>query len=234
MAPVLHYLRLWDFAAAQRVDHFITQNRNVAQRIRKWYGRKSTVIPSPIDATRFKMDSQTENYYLIVSRLEPYKRLDLAIEAFNHLGLPLWIVGDGSDRARLQQLAKPNIKFLGFVPEEQLIRAYARCQALIFPGEEDFGLAPLEASASGRPVIAYAGGGALETVIEGATGVFFRAPTSESLAQAVKDIDIDAFAPTALRAHALKFDKVNFKERILAFVSERLKDLAHSKPGGIE
>ena len=222
MAPVLHYLRLWDFAAAQRVDYFITQSCVVAQRIRKWYGRESIVIPSPIDATRFQIGSQIEDYYLIVSRLEPYKRIDLAVEAFNYLGLPLWIAGDGSDRHRLQRLAEQNVQFLGFVPEEELVRLYARCRALILPGEEDFGLTPLEANASARPVIAYAGGGALETVKEAVTGAFFREPTAKSLIEAVKDVDVDAFNPAALRAHAMEFDKEAFKEKIVAFVNGKL------------
>jgi len=221
MAPLLHYLRLWDFAAAQRVDYFIAQSHVAARRIRKWYGQESTVIPSPIDTTRFQIDSQIEGYYLIVSRLEPYKRIALAVEAFNHLGLPLWIVGDGSDRRRLQKLAKPNIRFLGFVPEDQLVHLYARCWALIFPGEEDFGLTPLEANASGRPVIAYASGGALETVVEGVTGVFFHEPAAQALAQAVQDTDPSAFDPSALQAHAMKFDKEVFKQRVSAFVREK-------------
>lgn len=222
MTPVLHHLRLWDFAAAQRVDHFIAQSCVVARRIRKWYGRESIIIHSPIDVTRFQIDNQVEDYYLVVSRLEPYKRIDLPIEVFNRIGLPLLIVGDGSDKHRLRKLAKPNIRFLGFVPEEQLVRIYARCRALIFPGEEDFGLTPLEANASGRPVIAYAGGGALETVIEGVTGVFFREATAAALAEAVKNITFNAFDPVAMRAHAMKFDKEIFREKIRSFLSEKL------------
>lgn len=214
LRPLIALLRLWDRMAADRVDAFIAISREVARRIRKFYRRPSILLYPPVEVRRFQPSSRTEEYFLIVSRLIPYKRIDLAIEAFNRLRRPLVIVGDGRDRRRLERLAGPTITFLGRVPTEQLADLYARCRAFIFPGVEDFGIAPVEAMAAGRPVIAFAGGGALDTVVEGVTGVFFDAPTPESLAEAVRRFEEMRFDPRAIRRHAEQFDKRVFQEKI--------------------
>jgi glycosyltransferase involved in cell wall biosynthesis len=161
------------------------------------------------------------DYYLIVSRLIPYKRIDLAVDAFSRLGLPLKIVGSGGrDEAALRVRAGPSVHFLGRVSDAELKDLYARCQALVFPGEEDFGIAPLEANASGRPIIAYAGGGALDTVVDGQTGVLFQAQQVDCLVEAVRRFQQLAWDAGALRAHAEKFDRRVFREQLKGFVDE--------------
>lgn len=222
LSPILHNLRLWDKAAADRVEHFVAISETVRQRVLKFYRRDAVVIHPPVDVRRFQVREDHEDYFLIVSRLIPYKRIDLAVEAFNMSGLPLKIVGDGRDRSRLQAMAKPNIQFLGRVPGDQVEEHLSRCRAFVFPGEEDFGIAPLEAQAAGRPVIAYAAGGALETVVEGATGVFFREQTAESLADAISKFDDAAFDSATIRQHAQGFDKETFQDKLRAFVDEKL------------
>ncbi|WP_376789172.1 glycosyltransferase [Thermoflexus sp.] len=218
LRPLIAVLRVWDRMAADRVDAFIAISREVARRIRKFYRRPSILLHPPVDVQRFQPTTRTEDYFLIVSRLIPYKRIDLAIEAFNRLGLPLVIVGDGRDRWRLQRMAGPTITFLGRVPAEQLTELYARCRAFVFPGVEDFGIAPVEAMAAGRPVIAFAAGGALDTVVEGVTGVFFHASTPESLAEAVRRLEGLRFDPGVIRRHAEQFDKGVFQEKIKKIV----------------
>lgn len=220
LRPLIALLRLWDRAAADRVDAFIAISREVARRIRKFYRRPSIILPPPVEVERFQPASRTEDYFLIVSRLVPYKRIDLAIQAFNRLGLPLVIVGEGRDRPRLERMAGPTITFLGRVPADQLAELYARCRAFVFPGVEDFGIAPVEAMAAGRPVIAFAGGGALDTVVEGVTGVFFREPTPESLAEAVRRLEDLRFDPSTIRRHAERFDKRVFQEKIKEIVTQ--------------
>ncbi len=214
LRPLITLLRIWDRMAADRVDAFIAISREVARRIQKFYRRPSILLHPPVDVQRFQLAARPEDYFLIVSRLIPYKRIDLAIEAFNRLGLPLIIVGDGRDRRRLQRMAGPTITFLGRVPADQLADLYARCRAFVFPGVEDFGIAPVEAMAAGRPVIAFAGGGALDTVVEGVTGVFFDTPTPESLVAAVRRFEELRFDPGAIRRHAEQFDKRVFQEKI--------------------
>ena len=222
LSPVLHNLRLWDRAAAERVEHFVAISQTVRQRISKFYGRHASIIHPTVDVDRFRVQNGHEDYFLIVSRLVPYKRIDLAVEAFNELQLPLLILGDGRDRSRLQASAGPNIEFLGRLPDSEVEQYIARCQAFIFPGEEDFGIAPVEAQAAGRPVIAYAAGGALETVVDGVTGVFFREQTVDSLAQAVSEFDERAFDSHAIHTHARKFDQDTFKQAFQAFVGDKL------------
>jgi len=222
LTPFLYNLRLWDKAAADRVEHFLAISDTVQKRIQKFYRRQAVVIHPPVEVQRFQVQESQDDYFLIVSRLIPYKRIDLAVQAFNMLGLPLKIIGDGRDRPRLEAMANPNTEFLGRLPVQQVREYLSRCRAFIFPGEEDFGIAPLEAQAAGRPVIAYASGGALETVIEGATGLFFREQTAESLAEAVSLFDADAFDGAAIRRHAQGFDKETFKSKLGAFVNEKL------------
>ncbi|MHB1319509.1 MAG: glycosyltransferase, partial [Anaerolineae bacterium] len=214
LLPTLKSLRQWDRLAADRVDQFVAISRTVQRRIQKVYRRDSTIIYPPI-ATALSQPQAPEDYYLIVSRLIPYKRIDLAVEAFNRLGLPLRIIGDGRDRAMLERMAKPNVQFLGFVSRDDAVREQmARCRALVFPGEEDFGLTPLEAMSAGRPVIAYSAGGALDTVIEGQTGAFFREPTAESLADAVVRMEQMSFSAQALQAHAEQFNPARFQREL--------------------
>ena len=222
LSPLLRNLRLWDRAAADRVEHFVAISEGVRQRIQKFYRRDAVVIHPPVDVERFGAHRDHEAYFLVVSRLIPYKRIDLAVEAFGQLGLPLKIVGDGRDRRRLQAMAGPNIEFLGRLPDYQVEQLLSGCKAFVFPGEEDFGIAPLEAQAAGRPVIAYAAGGALETVVEGVTGLFFREQTAESLAEAVARFDDGDFDGAAIRRHAQSFDKETFKNRLQVFVGEKL------------
>jgi glycosyltransferase involved in cell wall biosynthesis len=224
LLPMLVNLRMWDAQAARRVDQFIAISDLVAARIRKFYGRTAPIIYPSIDVDGFRTvpGSEVGDYYLIVSRLIPYKRIDLAVRAFNELGLPLKIVGGGRDRAALEKLAKPNVRFLGRVSDGDLRDLYARCRAFIFPGEEDFGLTPLEAQASGRPVIAYGAGGALETIVEGQTGAFFRQASAEALAEAVSSLDWRRFDATAVRAQAQRFDHSIFRHRFQNSVAEIL------------
>lgn len=221
LSLLMHYLRRWDFAAAQRVDFFISNSCATSRRIQENYRRDSIVISPPVDVERFSVSAETGDYYLVVSRLAPYKRIDIAIQAFNQLGLPLKIVGAGTDESRLRKMAGSKIEFLGHIPSEDLALLYARCRAVIFPGIEDFGIVPLEANASGRPVIAFAEGGALETIIPETTGIFFHEPTSDALARAIEQTDVTEFDPTAMRHHAEQFGRARFKERIAKFVQDK-------------
>lgn len=221
LPPLLSYLRLWDRTAAERVDHFVAISEAVRRRIKKYYGREATVIHPPIATHKFAPSDSHDDYFLIVSRLVPYKRIDIALRAFNELGLPLVIVGQGRDRASLEALAEPNIKFLGRLPDGELRHYLAHCRALIFPGAEDFGLSPLEAQAAGRPVIAYAAGGALETVVAGVTGAFFFAQTPEALVEVVEGFDDDRYDPAVIRQHAEGFDIAVFQEKLSRFIAEK-------------
>ena len=221
LQPMLNYLRLWDRLAADRVDHFIAISHEVQRRIRKYYRRESTIIYPPVETGRFHPADGYDDYFLIVSRLIPYKRIDLAVHAFNALGLPLKIVGEGRDRNALQALARPNIEFLGWVSNEELQKLLSRARAFIFPGLEDFGIAPVEAMAAGRPVIAYAGGGALDTVIPGMSGELFTALTPESLASVIRDFDPTRYDPVIIRQHAEQFDRAVFQRKLERFVEEK-------------
>jgi glycosyltransferase involved in cell wall biosynthesis len=218
-------LRLWDLASATRVDAFLANSHYVAQRIRKFYRRDSVVIPPPVETHRFCPAPRDEvgSHFLIVSRLVDYKRIDLAISACNRLGANLHIIGSGPALKSLQKMAGPTVRFLGRLPDREVADAYARCRALIFPGEEDFGLTPLECMASGRPVAAYGVGGALETVVEGTTGVFFREPSADALLAALDTLSAVSFTPAALQAHASRFDTAVFEERIRKFLQEALE-----------
>ncbi|MGQ9594983.1 MAG: glycosyltransferase [Anaerolineae bacterium] len=223
LAPLLSYLRMWDRLAADRVDHFVAISREVQARIAKFYRRESTLLYPPVDTERIRPGSGHEDYFLIVSRLVPYKRIDLAVQAFTELGFPLKIAGDGRDRKRLQAMAGPNVEFLGEVDDQAVVPLFQRCAALIFPGAEDFGIAPVEAQAAGRPVIAYAAGGALDTVVEGETGTFFHEPTPQALQETVASFDPDAYDPARIRAHAERFSRARFQEEIRRFVEERFR-----------
>jgi glycosyltransferase involved in cell wall biosynthesis len=222
LRPLIAALRLWDYQAAQRVDHFVAISREIQDRIRRFYGRESCVIHPPVDTDRFHPSDEREAYYLVVSRLIPYKRIDLAVQAFNRLGLPLVIAGEGRDRDALEALAGPAVTFLGYVPDEELPGLFARCRAYVLPGKEDFCIAPVQAQAAGRPVIAYGAGGALDTVVPGETGVFFHEQTAEALAETVRAFDPDDMDPGACRANAERFTVPVFQERLKRFVRQRV------------
>lgn len=215
IAPLAHWLRVWDRVAADRVDHFIAISGTVAQRIRHQYRREAEVIYPPVETDRIVPNHRApEDFYLVVSRLVPYKRIDLAIGAANRLPRPLWIVGDGPERRRLEAMAGPTVRFLGSLPDDDVARLYARCRAFIFPGLEDFGMAPVEGQAAGRPVIAYGRGGALETVIPGATGLYFEQQTVDALVEAVERFERLAFDPAVCRRSAERFDSRIFRARL--------------------
>lgn len=220
LSPMLTWLRVWDQLAAQRVDRFVSISRAIRQRVATYYRRDSTVIYPPVETERFETDRPPGDYDLIVARLIPYKRIDLAVRAYTRLGRPLVVIGDGRDRRALEAIAGPTVQFLGRVSDEELRRWMGGCRAFVFPGEEDFGIAPLEAQAAGRPVIAYAAGGALDTVVEGETGTFFSEPTPEALADAVERLDHMHFDPIVLRAHARRFDTAHFKRALGEFVEQ--------------
>jgi glycosyltransferase involved in cell wall biosynthesis len=225
LSLILNYVRLWDEVTAGRVDAYIANSRLVARRIRKRYGRSATIINPPVDTQRYTPNPNGEHsdYFLIVSRLIPYKRIDLVIEAFNELQLPLKIVGRGRQAAELRAQAKSNIQFHGAVSEAELNKLYANCKALIFPGQEDFGIAPIEAQASGRPVVAFGAGGALETVVPRITGEFFTEQSAEALAEVISRFDSYDYDPAVIRRHAERFDVEVFKTRISDFIAHRLE-----------
>lgn len=211
-------LRKWDLRASQQPNYYIANSRLVAERIRKIYKREAFVIPPPIEVNRFHMSNDIEDYYLVLSRLMPYKRIDLAIEACKRMNRRLIVIGDGPDRARLEKMADDRIEFLGRQPDKIVNYYAARCRALLFPGEEDFGMAPLEANAAGRPVIAYRAGGAVETVVEGKTGIFFDQPNAVALGEAIEQFESMHWSQILLRRHAEKFDRNVFAFRVLQFL----------------
>ncbi|HXF82745.1 MAG TPA: glycosyltransferase [bacterium] len=224
MRAALGWMRRWDAAAAGGVHHFIAISHFVASRIRRHYRREAAVIHPPVDTAFFTPGppGAAGEFYLAAGRLVPYKRMDLAVAAFTRLGLPLVVVGGGPELPRLRALAGPTVRFAGEVSDEALREYYRRCRALVFPGVEDFGLVPVEAQACGRPVIAFGAGGALESVQEGVTGLFFRAPTADALAQAVRDLERHRFNPAAIRAHALRFSREAFLAAMRAFIAHHL------------
>ncbi len=236
---VIHRVRRWDEITSNRVDYFVAISNEIRRRIWKYYRRDSDIIHPPVDTSRFTVSEKDEGYFLILSRLLPYKRIDVAIEAFNRLRLPLKIVGNGRDSKRLKKNAGPTVEFLGHLPEKETKRCLRECRALVFPGLEDFGLTPVEAMACGKPVVAFAAGGALETVVDGVTGKFFHEQTPESLAHAVTDLDPSTFDPYMIRSHAEMFDVSVFKSQILSFVTDQYREyrsspmLSTSQPYGI-
>jgi glycosyltransferase involved in cell wall biosynthesis len=240
-ALAAHRMRIWDLASSFRVDYFVANSRNVAGRIHKHYRRDAVVIPCPSRMSCVGIADTFDDHYLVLGRLVDYKRVDLAIAACNRLGRKLKIVGDGPQMSALRKLAGPTIEFAGAVDDEAVAHAYARCRALLFCGEEDFGLVPVEAQSFGRPVVAFAKGGALETVaglnvgsdfLAGSTGVFFSQQTPESLVAAIQYFESvePRFSPTAIRAHAEQFDESHFVETFSRFIREKLVDFQASSP----
>ncbi len=224
MRVFLNYLRRWDVASSKRVHHFIAISKNVQERIKRIYGRESVVIYPPVDVQRFQLSHQNEGYYLIVSALVPYKRIDIAVEAFNQLGERLVIVGSGAEAQKLQKIAKKNIEFVGRASDEELSEYYAGCRALIFPGVEDFGIVPVEAMACGKPVIAFREGGAMETVVENKSGIFFHEQNVISLQNAVQSFEKLSFDASAIREYAMIFERAIFKQQIEKYISEKARE----------
>ena len=208
----LNYLRIWDFEASLRVDQFIAISNFVQKRIKKYYSRDAEVIYPALDCSKYQIGDVISDYFLMVGRMVPYKKFDLAVKVFNATGQKLKIVGDGPEFKHLRKIAKSNIEFLGLVSDFDMPKLYSHSKAVIFPQEEDFGLVPLEAMASGRPVIAYRGGGAMETVIDGENGIFFDKQTEIDLVQAIGRFEYTYWDAQKIRAHALKFDKEVFKQ----------------------
>jgi glycosyltransferase involved in cell wall biosynthesis len=222
-------LRMWDEDAARQPDHFIANSKAVAARILRAYGRHAEVIHPPIDLNRFRSSTERGDYYLVLARLVSYKRIDLAVQACTLLGRRLLVIGDGPDRERLRALAGPTVSFLGRLSDEEVEYYAARCRALLFPGEEDFGMAPLEIAAAGRPTIAYRAGGAVETIVEGVTGMFFDQQEPQSLAAAIEQFEQVEWSGHALRHHAEKFGVDVFQERMRSFLARigvNLRDTA--------
>lgn len=217
---VISHLKAWDLRTANNPSHYIANSSVVAERIRRYYGRESTIIFPPVDIDRFSFSCSKGDYYLVVSRLNPYKRIDLVVETFNDLRIPLYIVGDGPDRKILERMANSNIKFLGRRSDEEVALLYAECRGLVFPGEEDFGITPLEANAAGSPVIAYQAGGALDTVIDEVSGIFFKEQTVASLKQAVLRCDSHRWDRERLRHNAMRFRPSVFTESLRSLLAQ--------------
>jgi glycosyltransferase involved in cell wall biosynthesis len=232
--PVLRAaLRRWD-RGTRGVDRFIAISTHVADRIRRAYGREADVLHPPVDVQRFRISDTVDDFYLVVSALAPYKRVDLALEATRRLGRRLLVVGTGPDERRLRRMASPSVEFLGWRPDVEVATLYSRCRAVLFTAVEDFGIVPLEAAAAGRPTIALARGGALETMVgldrseEAPTAVFFDAQTADALAEAIRRFEAAAhrFDAKALRARAERFDRSIFKDRLREYVDRRWREHA--------
>lgn len=225
-------LQRWDRRSSERVGHFIANSRHVADRISRHYGRESTVIYPPVDVDFFTPgDGESGDYYLIVSALVPYKRVDLAVKAFSGSGRRLVVIGTGSDEKRITGIASAGVEFLGNVDDKTLLRYYRGARALIFPGEEDFGITPLEAMACGRPVIAYGKGGAMETVQDGVTGLFFHEQTAEALMGAVDNFERISFTKDRARQRALEFSRPKFMNKIKEFIESRCRETLEGVKG---
>lgn len=220
----LWFMRRWDVWSSKRVDYFIANSIAVRERIKKCYNRESTVINPPVRCNLFNISNTDGDYYFIVSRFVPYKRFDLAVQACSELGRKLIIIGDGPERKNLEKLANENVTFLGKQPDEVVKRYMEECKALLFPGEEDFGITPVEAMACGRPVIAYGKGGVLDTVVDKKTGLLFKEQTVESLKKAILEFEQMKFDKTEIRNHALKFNEETFREKIKNFVEEKERE----------
>jgi glycosyltransferase involved in cell wall biosynthesis len=226
LRPMIASLRRWDYRAAQRVDHFIAISSDIQKRIKEFYNRGSVIIYPPVDTERFRAarTDEVEDYYLIVSRLIPYKQLDLAVQAATRLGFKLKIGGRGRDFERLKNMAGETVEFLGYVPDDALPDLMARSKAFLFPGLEDFGITPVQAQAAGRPVIAYGGGGALDTVLPGKTGEHFHQMTVDSLVEAMANFDASRYSPPVLQKHAAQFDRKVFEEELTDYVNTAWSD----------
>ena len=238
MCPLFHRLRLWDYASAQQVDHIIANSRAVQRRGKRWWGRESTVIHPPVDVSEFANPdmSQLKNvlgqpvpgsYYLCLGQLVSYKRVDLAVQACTATGRNLIVSGDGPERKKLEKMAGPTVRFVGRAPSEAIPALYAGCKAFLFPGEEDFGITPLEASAAGRPIIAYGKGGALDSIIPDETGLFFEQQNTDSLIAALNSFETTGdtvWNVDRIKAHAQGFSEVLFRERMETYIQKVIEN----------
>lgn len=229
---ILHYFRLWDISTVNRVDHFVANSGYIARRIKKIYNREANVIYPPVDVDKFILNENKEDFYLAVARFVPYKKMDLIVEAY--AGMPdkkLYVIGSGPDEAKIKALARPNIKFLGYQSDKDLIDYMGRAKAFVFAAEEDFGITNVEAMACGTPVIAFGKGGATETIIHGETGYFFEEQTPESLRKAVEEFEkiFSSFKPARIRAHSEKFSRKRFEEEIESFVTKKYEEFRKSQ-----
>lgn len=225
--PMKYLLRRWDYKVAQNIDYFVVNSREIKDRLKKHYKREGEIIYPPVDVDRFANDqreTKSEEYYLVVSRLGGYKRIDTVVEAFNKIGKKLKVVGDGPQLQYLKSIGSSNIEFLGRISDQEVEVLVKGCKALIFPTKEDFGIVPVEAMAAGKPVLAFAAGGALETVIEGKTGIFFHEQTPESIIEAFKLLDKTSIDPKACVEQARKFSKEEFKKNIRKFVEAKYRN----------
>ena len=228
MRPIFHRLRMWDVLSANRVDHFAANSHTVARRIARHYRREAEVIHPPVDVDQFAPRGDAYpapgDYYLCLGQLTGYKRVDIAVQAFTRMHKKLVVIGQGPEEARLKAMAGPSVTFLGRLDGPAMIQHLQQCKALIFPGEEDFGMVPVEAMAAGRPVIAYAKGGAMETVVDGKTGLFFAAQTPDSLQEAVGRFEAapESFDPATLTAHARQFSEDVFATSFMALVHKAM------------
>lgn len=231
MAPAFHKLRQWDYASAARVDHFIANSTTVQRRIAKTYRRTSDVIHPPVAVESFAR-GQVEDFYLHVGQLVPYKRADIAVEAFNRTGKTLVIAGDGSEVARLKRMAKPNVRFVGPQSAADLRRLYASCRALIFPGEEDFGIVPVEAMASGRPVVGYNKGGIRDTVKDGVSGILYSDQGVEALIAALArfEREEERFVPAMIQAEAARFSGARFRAEMSTLIEDKMAQFRENGP----
>jgi glycosyltransferase involved in cell wall biosynthesis len=240
-----HYMRLWDYASSGRVDYFVANSNFIASRIKKYYGRESHVVHPPVETTAGNIDTAPGDYYVAIGRLVDYKRFDLAVSACTELGRKLKIIGDGPQYKALRRQAGPTIEFLGNVSDSELRACLAGSRALLFPGQEDFGIVPVEAQSFGRPVIAYASGGVLETVrgelpgmpmVEDPTGIFFTEQSPASLTEAILRFEKQhtRFSPPEIRRHSLQFDRAVFKRNMEEFLRFALQDFKGGNRSKIE
>jgi glycosyltransferase involved in cell wall biosynthesis len=224
---ILHYIRLWDYTTANRVDHYVANSAFIARRIRKVYNREATVIYPPVDVINFELHEPKEEYYLTASRMVPYKKISLIVEAFSQTPhRRLVVIGDGPDFNRIKAMATPNVTLLGFQPFEVLKHHLQRAKAFVFAAEEDFGIAPVEAQACGTPVLAYGRGGALETIVAGETGLFFNEQTALSLLSCVEEFEASShsYCPNRIRKNAERFSRDRFEREFSSFVGAKLKE----------
>ncbi|GAB3329580.1 hypothetical protein GCM10027299_33150 [Larkinella ripae] len=224
---ILHYIRLWDYQSAQRVDYFVANSRYIARRIRKVYGRDADVIYPPVNTQQFALCQQKENYYLTASRMVPYKKINLIVEAF--AAMPdkrLVVVGDGPDYEKIKRLATPNIELVGYQSNDALVSYMQKAKAFVFAAEEDFGITPVEAQACGTPVLAYGKGGVLESVVDQKTGLFFNQQRADSLIECVQRFDrsADRFDPVSIHQHAQGFSNENFRRAFEQYVTSKVTE----------
>ena len=222
----LHKIRLWDASTANRVDHYIANSRYIARRIKKTYGKPSDVIYPPVDVDKFKLREAKEEFYLTASRMVPYKKIDLIVEAFSQTDKKLLVIGDGPDMAKIKSKAGKNVELLGFADDETMADLMGRAKAFVFAAEEDFGITPVEAQACGTPVICFGRGGARETVLDGKSGLYFMEQNAKELLAAVAKFEqnYDKFEPTKIRENSLKFSRARFEAEIKSYVEKKYEE----------